>query len=155
MCPETELLLLNASRAQLVRQVIRPALAQGDIVICDRFYDSSLAYQGYGRGLDLATARMIISFAVANNHPEMTFYLHVPVAVSERRRAMRKTDPVAQRDRMEEASRSFFERVERGYQELAMADPQRIRIIDATRPIDAVAQDIWQAVRTRLKLAQE
>jgi dTMP kinase len=146
MCPETELLLLNASRAQLVRQVIRPALTQGEVVICDRFFDSSMAYQGYGRGLDMAVVRSIIAYAVGDTQPNLTLFLHVPLAVSESRRVLRESTSAKRRDRMEELDRSFFERVERGYLDLAMADPGRIRVIDATQPIDQVSQAIWEAM---------
>ena len=76
MTPETELLLMNASRAQLVREIIRPALAAGEIVVCDRFYDSTLAYQGYGRGLDLQIVKSAIDFAIGNTRPNLTLLLH-------------------------------------------------------------------------------
>ena len=142
MTPEAELLLLNASRAQLVREVIRPALAAGEIVLCDRFYDSSLAYQAYGRGLDFNHVRRVISFAVGRTRPRLTLLLLVPVAVSEARRRARP----AERDRMEEAGRAFFERVEKGYQEIAAAHPGRIRCLDATAPVEVVAGEIWSAV---------
>ena len=82
MMPETELLLMNASRAQLVRQIIRPALENGEIVLCDRFYDSTFAYQGHGRGLDFATIRQIVACAVGETRPDLTLLLIVPVAVS-------------------------------------------------------------------------
>jgi dTMP kinase len=142
MTPEAELLLLNASRAQLVREVIRPALAAGEIVLCDRFYDSSLAYQAYGRGLDINQVRRVISFAVGRTRPRLTLLLLVPVAVSEARRRARP----AERDRMEEAGRAFFERVEKGYQAIAAAAPARIRCLDATAPVEVVAGEIWSAV---------
>src|SRR5688572_11101293 len=90
MTSETELLLMNASRAQLVREVIRPALAAGEIVLCDRFYDSTTAYQGYGRQLDLNRVRAIIDFAVDGTQPDLTLLLDVPVAVSEARRLARQ-----------------------------------------------------------------
>src|ERR1041385_4410800 len=83
MTSEAELLLMNASRAQLVREVIRPALARGEIILCDRFYDSTTAYQGYGRQLDLTMVRAIIGAAVGDTRPQLTFLLHVPVAISE------------------------------------------------------------------------
>jgi dTMP kinase len=147
MTPEAELLLLNASRAQLVRQVIRPALAAGEIVLCDRFYDSSLAYQGHGRGLDFRQVQRIISFAVGRTRPDLTLLLMVPVAVSEARRRARP----AERDRMEEADRGFFERVEKGYEAIAAAQPRRIRRLDATAPAEVVAGEIWAAVEPHLK----
>src|SRR6266545_4891945 len=89
MTSEAELLLMNASRAQLVREVIRPALKAGEIVVCDRFYDSTTAYQGYGRQLDLNHVKAIIDFAVDGTRPDVTLYLDVPVAVSEARRRSR------------------------------------------------------------------
>jgi dTMP kinase len=146
MFPETELLLLNASRAQLVREIIRPALARGEIVLCDRFFDSSLAYQGYGRGLALTSVQAIIDYAVEDCRPDLTIYLHVPVAVSEARRASRQSAVPSARDRMEESDRAFFERVEHGYLQLASADPKRIRVVDATKPINEIASQLWALV---------
>jgi len=147
MTPEAELLLLNASRAQLVRQVIRPALAAGEIVLCDRFYDSTLAYQVHGRGLAFNHARRVISFAVGRTRPDLTLLLMVPVAVSEARRRARPSE----RDRMEEADRDFFQRVEKGYEAIAATQPRRIRRLDATAPAEVVAAQIWAAVEPYLK----
>jgi dTMP kinase len=147
MAPETELLLLNASRAQLVRQVIRPALAAGEIVLCDRFFDSTIAYQVHGRGLDPKQVRKIISFAVGRTRPNLTLLLMLPVAVSESRRRSRPAVP----DRMEEAGPEFFQRVEKGYEAIAAAQPRRIRRLDATAPAEAVAREIWSAVEPLLK----
>ena len=147
MAPETELLLLNASRAQLVRQVIRPALAAGEIVLCDRFFDSTIAYQVHGRGLDPKQVRKIISFAVGRTRPNLTLLLMLPVAVSESRRRSRTAVP----DRMEEAGPEFFQRVEKGYEAIAAAQPRRIRRLDATAPAEAVAREIWSAVEPLLK----
>ena len=138
MTPEAELLLINASRAQLVREIIRPALAAGEIVLCDRFYHSTLAYQGYGRQLELKRVQEVIDFAVADTKPDLTLMLHVPLSVSEERRTARSAD------RFEQAGRAFFERVEQGFHALAKADPGRIKWIDATQPIDVVAAEIWQ-----------
>src|SRR2546430_6978381 len=91
MTAEAELLLMNASRAQLVREVIRPALANGEIVLCDRFYDSTTAYQGHGRQLDLRLVKSIIDFAVGETRPDLTLLLWVPHEVSEERRAARQS----------------------------------------------------------------
>jgi dTMP kinase len=143
MTAEAELLLMNASRAQLVREVIRPALRAGEIVLCDRFYDSTTAYQGYGRGLDLETVRRIIAFAVGDTRPDLTIILHVPIDVSE---ARRKTREAKQRDRMEELDRKFFERVEEGFKAIAAAEPKRVRVLDATESIDRVQEQIWSLV---------
>lgn len=147
MTPEAELLLMNASRAQLVREIIRPALAVGEIVLCDRFYDSTFAYQGYGRGLGLAQIRRIVAFAVAGTKPSLTLLLMVPVAVSESRRLGRQS----QRDRMEEAGRAFFQRVEKGYKAIAAANKRRIRYINATASAETVAAEVWNAVAPLLK----
>jgi dTMP kinase len=164
MTPEAELLLMNASRAQLVREVIRPALAAGEIVLCDRFYHSTIAYQGYGRGLDLGLVQSIIEAAVGETKPDLTLVLMVPVAVSEKRRrerqklllespaltgeeASRLQHNASVRDRMEEADRSFFERVERGYQEICTRDHSRARSIDAEKEKDAVESSIWAEIQ--------
>ncbi len=171
MTPEAELLLMNASRAQLVREVIRPALAAGEIVLCDRFYDSTVAYQAYGRQLDLKRVQSIIDFAVGETRPDLTILLMVPTAVSEARRMERQaslltvprtasptpSDVPLQfdaplRDRMEEADRQFFERVEEGYKAIAAAEPKRIRMIDATQSVKTVSAQIWQMVAPLLSV---
>ena len=148
MTPEAELLLINASRAQLVREVIRPALAVGEIVLCDRFYHSTLAYQGYGRQLDLKRVQEVINFAVGDTCPDLTLMLHIPLAISEQRRKARTSAPA--RDRFEEADRAFFERVEQGFRALANADPARIRWIEATQPITDVTEQIWIGIKSLL-----
>lgn len=144
MTPEAELLLINASRAQLVREVIRPALKAGETVICDRFYDSTVAYQGYGRGLDLSLVRQVINFAVGETRPQLTVFLHVPLSVSEQRRAARADE---RRDRFEEAGRKFFERVEQGFLAVAKSEPARVKTVDATQSIDFVGKQIWAHVQ--------
>ena len=165
MTAEAELLLMNASRAQLVREVIRPALQAGEIVLCDRFYDSTVAYQGYGRQLDLKKVQSVIDFAVGETRPDLTLLLMVPISVSETRRLERQASLLAVpakttlgpggvplrfdaplRDRMEEADRQFFERVEKGYQAIAAAEPKRVRVLDATRSIDVISAEIWALV---------
>ena len=149
MTPEAELLLMNASRAQLVRETIRPALDRGDIVLCDRFFDSTIAYQGYGRQLDLQKVRAIIDFAVGSTIPDLTLLLHVSPELSETRRTRRAEAEAQVRDRMEEADRAFFERVEQGFNEIA-ASESRIKTIDASRDIDTVAAAVWTEVTTLL-----
>lgn len=144
---EAELLLMNASRAQLVREVIRPAIAAGEIVLCDRFYDSTTVYQGTGRGLDAAQVQNVIEFAAGETRPDLTLLLQIPLKISEERRARR-----AETDRFEQADRAFFERIEAGYTALAAAEPDRIRVIQADQPLDSVAATIWQVVSERLKM---
>ncbi len=153
MTPEAELLLINASRAQLVREIIRPALERGEIVICDRFYDSTTAYQGYGRQLDLPLVQKVIDFAVGPTRPDLTLLLFVPVETSESRRAQRKTSAPATRDRMEEADRDFFRRVETGYRRIAEAESDRVKWIDATEPIAQVADAVRAQVEAVLRSA--
>jgi dTMP kinase len=167
MTAQTELLLMNASRAQLVREIIRPALAAGEIVVCDRFYDSTMAYQGYGRGLDLQFVKSVTDFAIGDTRPNLTLLLSVPIEISESRRLARKegmlldvppqskkpeshaklpfSEPL--RDRMEEADRSFFERVVKGFKTIAAAEPQRIRLINGAKPVDVVCSKIWEIVQ--------
>jgi dTMP kinase len=130
MTAETELFLMNASRAQLVREVIRPSLATGEIVVCDRFYDSTTAYQGYGRGLDLDVVKPITEFAVAGTHPNMTIVLDVSLAVSEVHRAVRDQNTQRRPDRLEASDRSFFERVSAGFRAIADGDEARFRVIN-------------------------
>jgi dTMP kinase len=155
MTSETELLLMNASRAQLVEEMIRPALKGGGIVVCDRFYDSTIAYQGHGRGLDLAMVRQIIACAVGGTRPDLTLLLMVPVKMSEARRLGRLLPGLENvRDRMEEADRGFFERVEEGYRKLAAAEQDRIKTIDATLAVERVSEEIWKAVEPLLARVQ-
>ena len=174
MTAEAELLLMNASRAQLVREVIRPALAAGEVILCDRFYDSTTAYQGHGRQLDLTLVRGVIDFAVGATRPHLTLLLMVPLRISEARRRERqqrlalelapKSNPTPRhvplpfaaplRDRMEEADRSFFERVEKGYQAIASAEPQRVRCVDTTQNVETVRAEIWQLVELLVSAAR-
>ncbi len=150
MTAEAELLLMNASRAQIVREVIRPALAAGEIVICDRFYDSTVAYQGYGRQLDLEKVRSIVQFAIGDTKPQLTLFLHVPAEVSaERMRSRQATLPFV-RDRIEEADQAFFARVAHGYNVIVKNEPQRVKVVNGARPMDMVCADIWEIVHPLL-----
>jgi dTMP kinase len=148
MTPEAELLLMNASRAQLVREIIRPALARGEIVLSDRFYDSTTAYQGYGRELDLTMVKSIVDAAVGDTRPDITLLFLLPYEVAEARRLVRQpTLPMAiQRDRIEEAGRSFFERAAKGYEAIAAAEPQRVKKVNATGTVPEISARIWKLV---------
>lgn len=150
MTAEAELLLMNASRAQLVREVIRPALIAGEIVLSDRFYDSTTAYQGYGRGLNLAEVNTVINFAVGATRPDLTLLFVVPAEVSRERLLARQATLPFMRDRIEEADDSFFRRVAEGYQKIAASDPKRIRLIDASGNVDTVKQTIWAHIEPLL-----
>ncbi len=146
MTHETELLLMNASRAQLVREVIRPALAAGEIILCDRFYDSTTAYQGYGRQLDLNMVRAMIDIAVGDTRPDLTLLLLVSQTISEQRLLARQSTMPFMRDRMEEADRSFFERVAKGYEAIASTEPHRVVTVDAGIDVDSLERAIWKLV---------
>jgi len=146
MTAEAELLLMNASRAQLVREVIRPSLARGEVIVCDRFYDSTTAYQGYGRQLDLTTVRHVIDLAVGPTRPDLTLFLKVPQALSEERLRSRQATMPFIRDRIEEADRAFFERVAQGYDAAAAAEPKRIQIINAAGTVTEIQSAIWRLV---------
>ena len=150
MTAEAELLLMNASRAQLVREIIRPALAAGEIIVSDRFYDSTTAYQGYGRQLDLQHVETVIEFAVGETKPDITLLVQVPPEVSADRLRSRQANLPFVRDRIEEADRAFFERVDRGYQAIAAADPDRIKIVNGAHSIADVSVDIWSLIEPRL-----
>jgi len=146
MGPETELLLMNASRAELVRRVIRPALDAGQIVLSDRFADSTLAYQGAGRGLDPGVVTGVIAAAVGPTRPDRTLWLRVPAAESAERLKRRAAGASEQSDRFEEEQRAFFDRVERAYETLSREEPGRFIPVDGTGEPEVVAGRIWQEV---------
>lgn len=148
LAPNAQALLYSTARAQLVRDVIRPALVAGAVVIVDRFFDSTLAYQGYGHGADLAQLRAVTDFAVGDTRPDRTFLLDLPVESAERRAQSRK--PGRAWDRFESEARAFHERVRQGYLELAAAEPRRFAVIDAGRGEEDVAADIRRDVERLL-----
>jgi len=150
MTPETELLLMNAARAQLVREIIRPALTAGEIVLSDRFYDSTTAYQGFGRGLNLNFLKSVVDFAVGETKPNLTLFLQVPVHISEERMRSRQATLPFVRDRIEEADRAFFERVAKGFEAVVAAEPGRVRVLDASGTADEVSAAIWKLVEPLL-----
>ena len=139
--PRTEILLFLASRAQLVEQVIKPALREGKLVLSDRFGDSTLAYQGYGHGIDLATLRAMLAFATDNLKPDLTLLLDVDVEIGLQRK--RKED---EWNRLDAYELAFHQRVREGYHELCRQEPKRWRMIDAMQPKDAVQLALRQAV---------
>lgn len=145
----TEALLYAASRAELVHQVIKPALAAGKVVICDRFVDSSLVYQGIAGGFGLDAVRAINRYATGGLEPGLTLLLDLPAAEAGRRRGGRDAD------RMEGKGEQFLERVQQGYRTLAAAERDRIRIVDASRDVAAVQADIRTIVATWLDLERE
>ena len=147
MKPETELLLFEASRSQLVREVILPALARGVLVISDRFYDSTTVYQGVARKLDAKTVAGLNQIAVGNCIPDLTFVLDVNEETAEAR--MKKPRPL---DRMEQEPAEFYERVRAAYRELAASEPTRVILINGSRSEDEIEDEIWSALTTRFSL---
>jgi dTMP kinase len=148
LAPNAQALLYSTARAQLVHDVIRPALAAGKIVIVDRFFDSTLAYQGYGHGADLDGLRAVTGFAVGGTRPDRTLLLDLPVEAAESRAATRK--PGRAWDRFEAETSAFHQRVRDGYLRLAAAEPERFAVIRADRDVDAVTIDVWREVERLL-----
>lgn len=146
-CARAELLLFLAARAQLVQNVISPALEQGKWVISDRFSDSTFAYQGYGRGLDLKAIEIANSFACSNLKPDLTFLLEVSAETSSRRMRRREAAAGTSADRIEKAGDDFHERLRRGFLDLAAKDPSRIKRIDAEGDIEEVWSRIWKYLK--------
>ncbi len=131
MTNEAELLLMNASRAQLVREVIRPALAAGELVLCDRFYDSTIAYQGYGRQIPMNDVLNIVNFAVGDTRPDITFWLRAPPSIGMRNVKTRvEVGTVPLKDRFEQSGDAFHERVYYGFAAIAEEHRERVRSID-------------------------
>lgn len=145
MQPQTEFLLFSASRAQLVRDVIRPHLSAGGLVISDRFYDSSLAYQGYGHFLDLDALRATTAFATSGLVPDLTLLLDLSVEEGLRRR-----QESGNWNRLDAYDLEFHHRVRNGYLEMVRANPERWVTIDADRPFDIVKAEIRRLVEARL-----
>ena len=148
MAPETELLLFEASRSQLVREIIRPAIEQGSIVISDRFLDSTTVYQGVARKLDPGMVEKLNDFAVGAERPDLTFILDVNLATA-RARLLHRVRSVQALDRMEQESLEFHERVSEGYRELARREPARIRLLDGSGSPDEIESEIWREVSKR------
>lgn len=142
----TEALLYAAARAQLVAEVISPALSRGEVVLCDRFIDSTLAYQGGGRGLDVELLQAVNSLATGGLRPHLTLLLDIAPAAGRRRRKSRGQDNGAEGDRLEMESELFYARVRQFYLELAAKEPQRVRCLDAQQPLEEVVEKAWLAL---------
>ncbi len=146
-CDRAETLLFLAARAQVVAESIRPALARGEWVVCDRFSDSTFAYQGYGRGLDVQLLKQLNDFATEGLVPDLTILLDVPPDVSRARLSERQASTATGEDRIESAGELFHRRLREGFLELARADPGRFVSIDGTAAVDDVRAKIFAAVR--------
>lgn len=141
MDPVTELLLYNAARVQHIREVIEPALTRGEIVICDRFSDSTLAYQGYGRGIDRSIIDSLDTLATRGIRPDLTLLLDIDVETG-----LQRNRRINKRDRLELEDVAFHEKVRKGFLEIAADEPERVRIIDCSGSIEAVQAGITDAV---------
>ena len=148
MTSESELLLFEASRSQLVREVIKPALERGICVIADRFFDSTTIYQGAARKLDREIIERLNAFAVGDCVPAITFVLDIDAATAE---ARMQHEP-RRADRMEQQPAEFYERVREGYRELAAHEPKRIILIDGSRNPDEIEREIWGMLSDRFPM---
>jgi dTMP kinase len=146
--PLAELLLFNASRAQLVTEVIRPALERGTVVVCDRYADSTTAYQGYGRGLDLTAVEQANKIGMQDLVPDLTVLLDISVSQGIARKKGNKAD------RFEKEDRDFHEKVRSGYLKIAKAGPKRWLVIDATKDKEEISRIVWDKVIRVIKKKQ-
>ncbi len=147
MCAESELLLFAASRAQIVRERILPALERGEVVLCDRFLDSTSVYQGVARAIDPIEVAAINQFATAGLLPDLTLLIDLDPEVGLQRA---REDRAAPLDRMEQEALAFHQEVRRGYLELAAIDQERIHVLDGIQDVDSLEDEIWKAVESRL-----
>jgi dTMP kinase len=154
MLPRTEILLYSASRAQLVGQIIRPHLARGEIVLCDRYADSTLAYQGYGHGLNLQVLQVITAFATSGLKPDLTIYLDIDVEEGLRRKLAAHQAGEAEWNRMDQQELAFHHRVREGYLQMAAAGPERWVVIEAAQPVDVAQRTIRAKVEAKLPVPQ-
>jgi dTMP kinase len=163
LSPQAEMLLMFASRAQALAEVITPALARGSIVVSDRFTDSTLAYQGEARGLGFAVVRGLHQLAVGNLLPDLTLCIEVDVAEGLDRARLRNAQHVASGDsctvaresRIDEQPLEFHQRVLSGYRKIAHEEPERFRLVDGSGSVEAVAERVWAIVEPRLGRAGE
>lgn len=151
MTPETEVLLFEASRSQLVRETIQPALEKGTVVISDRFFDSTTVYQGVARKLSPEIVETLNTFAVGSARPDLTFILDVDVATA-RARMLRRVRPITELDRMEQEPDEFYERVCAGYRELAKREPNRIVLMDGSQSVSEIEHQIWETLSHRFPI---
>jgi dTMP kinase len=150
MLPASEALLFSAARAQIVNQVIRPHLARGGIVLCDRYADSTLAYQGYGHGLDLDTLHTITALATEGLKPDLTVYLDIDVEEGLRRKLAAHKANNSEWNRIDRQEMAFHRRVREGYLQMAVGEPDRWLVIDATQPLETVQASIRARVEAKL-----
>lgn len=138
-----ESFLFLADRAQHIDMLIKPAIERGEVVLCDRHTDSTVAYQGYGRGLDLNQIKMLNDIATNGVKPDMTFVFDIDIETAQKRVGKTK-------DRMESAGIEFFKRVRQGYLEIAKSEPERVKVLDATQTIETIAGQVKEYIDTKL-----
>lgn len=153
MSNRAEVLLYSASRAQLVEQVILPHLRQGGAVVCDRYADSTFAYQGYGRQLDFDALRLITRFATQSLRPDITIYLDISVEEGLQRKVSANSAGQGELNRMDRLALEFHQRVRSGYLDMAQAEPDRWLVINASAPVDTVQAKIRQRLAQALQQA--
>ncbi|MBO21684.1 MAG: dTMP kinase [Rhodospirillaceae bacterium] len=144
--PLSEALLLYAARREHLKQTIRPALNQGAWVLCDRFADSTMAYQGYGHGISKEFITALHDAVVGDSNPDLSLIIDIPVEVGIARANSRNTTTQSGEDRFERMGKDFHERLRAGFLEIAASAPDRVRVIDADTTPDAVSNAVWQAV---------
>ncbi len=149
MTQVAEIFLFSAARNQLVNQIIKPALESDKVVICDRYYDSTTAYQGYGRGVNLDDVKRINKIATLGVVPDVTFFVDIPIDEIKHRIEAAKSSM----DRMESSGDSFYERVRQGYFEIAKSELERFHIIDGLKKVEAIHNDIWKVVNNKMKIS--
>lgn len=147
MSPEAELLLFAASRAQHVRELIAPAIAEGQIVLCDRFLDSTTVYQGVARAIDSKKVDTINQFAIGDTNPDLTILIDLPPEIGLARVHARSD---GQLDRMEKEAIEFFQAVRQGYLDLAKSEPKRFLVLDGSQSVEELETQIWQKVEATL-----
>ncbi len=146
LLPETELLLFAACHSQSLKFLVGPALERGEIALCDRFFDSTMAYQGFARGLPLETLRQIEALACRGAKPDMTLLLDLPPEAGSKRALARGGAEAVKADRFDSEALNFHAKVREGFLALAKAEPKRIRVFDATLPIESLHNKIAEAV---------
>ena len=147
MHPRSEILLFCASRAQLVEELIRPSLAEGKFILCDRYADSTMAYQGYGHGLDRAALNSLLEFATGGLKPDLTLLFDISAEAGLRRRLSNHEEW----NRMDDYALQFHERVRNGYLEMAAADPDRWVVINADRPKEEIHEEVVSILREKIR----
>ena len=141
-----ELFLFSAARNQLVNQVILPSMKDGKIVICDRFYDSTTAYQGYGRGINIGAITKINEIATMGTKPDLTFFIDIPINEITKRRLLANVST----DRMESSGEKFYEKVRDGYLEIAKHEPERFFVINGLQDVGTIHDTIWKLISKNL-----